>query len=400
MNTLPQGADYDGRLQTVRRAIVKVNGVIDEDSYSMSRARIRNRPDDVLYKGESLSGTLTNDHWKLFDLEPAGVINQRALFGDPQRFPAGNASRGPRGQETRVPVYSVANGLRGKTPAEIDAQITLLGFTDQTGRQANKSYCNIIIGGVITVINSGPELIRTGDLVMARTPTKEEARNIKARSGDLANTKGAGGRIPYILCPFRPENYDFFNYPLRIKTLGELFEVKGKKIVKKNVTKTLDYVTAQFHHAYSELVDALATFMQGVLPTQEGIDALKSAQEKYEAEVATKATNPSAPSPTAIDRLVKQYGKPEHTPDEALTLAVMYLVAAGRKPYTNNNSAFEAALISAKLMLPPIDRDPLQRMLVALFRFSLNASNKLMGRAMLSAAPGKDFDIMVGHYQR
>lgn len=387
MNTLPRGADFDGRLQTVRRHVVKCNAVQDVDSYALARQRCRTRAEDVLYDGTQLTGMYSEDQYKIFELEPAGVLTQRAIVGDHQRFPAGNGQRGARGQETRVPIYSVANGLRGKTPAEIDEQITILGLTDQTGREVNKTYCNLIVGGMVTVCNSGPETIMTGDLVMARCPTVEEAKNIRARAGDIANTKGPKGRIPFILVPFRPERYDFYNYNARVMALNALYTVDDEGLVQKKADaankadplRSLDFLTQRFCYEYNELVDAttqLATsiaFYNKFLILRAG----KSDATLMSAERSQKIIH---------------------------TCAVASILASSRngRPINKSDPGIERLLVNA-----PADfldhgnrHNPFQQMTVATTRFGVKAASKVLGRAMISAGSGKDFDIFISSYCR
>lgn len=372
MNALPPGANFDGRLQTVRRQLVKINGIEDEDAKALARARIKNQRQDVLYKGEGLTGTMTNDAYKTFEGEPVGILNGRAGFGDLQRFPAGYGARNAKGQEIAVPIISNANGLRGLHPHEIDAQVTMLGFSDQVGRETNRNRLNIIIGGLITVINSGPDAIMTGDIVMACTPTKEEAINIKARSGNLANTKGQTGRIPFILKPYRPEKFDFFNAEARVKAILALYDVApasgsitSKAAAAKVDYNNLDFMSRTFTDKIGELCEALTDLIAVADNFTAGVDLTKR--------------------------------------DSGLVVAAREK-AAQMILYSNydqlDNVTKGKMKAPAKAILPALQRNPFQAMLVALMSFGIAASNKIMGRAVMSAASGKDFDIHIGHYMR
>jgi hypothetical protein len=334
---LPSYGNSDGRLQTVRRGIVKINGVEDEHVKSMNRSRIAKNFKTVLYNGGTLGGALAGEQYKCYESEPVGVFRSRAGIADPQRFPSGKpGNRSVRGQEIRVPVVYNCNGLKADQAWEIDQQVQILGFSDQTGRHSGKNHLNIIVGGLITVVNSGPQTIEAGDLVMARAPTAAELKSIKCRAGDIANKNG---RVPFILVPFDPSNYDMMNRVRFKQSVDEWTSARFDKAA---------FLKARATAPYSDLL--------------------------YDMAVWDVVTNVTALAPFARGG------------DN-----VAQFTAVGN------------AIVGKKLDGTDLDKDVVNAgfsLLMANARLMADLSSRCVGRAVLSAEPGKDFDIFIGRFMR
>lgn len=267
---LPAYANTDGRLQTVRRGIVKLNAVEDEVVKSMNRSRIAKGTAGIFYKGDTLGGALSGEQYKCYECEPVGIFRARAGIADPQRFPTGKAgNRGARGQEIRVPVVYNCNGFKADHPWQIDQQVQMLGFADQTGRFSGKNHLNAIVGGLLTVVNSGPGPIEAGDIVMARAPTKAEAARIGARAGDIANKNG---RVPFILVSMSAAKYDLMN-PVRFdEVLRNFYTANGSDQAYFKDFKNA-YCDMLYEQAVIQMVKSIAAFMANT-PTPSDADCL------------------------------------------------------------------------------------------------------------------------------
>jgi hypothetical protein len=373
---LPPGHNYDGRSKILPRGIVKGNARVDARANSARDLRLKHRLADVLFKGESLRGEFAQQERVPYQDEVAFVLKDAAAHGAAGRF-SQTGQRTVADQETRTPVHTTLNGELGVDERAVQARLSVLGIADQVPRDSNETGLNVIYGGMLTLPNTGPEYIPMGSYVQAAVPNPEQVRKIHARAGDLANTLGAGGRVPLIYLPYNPLQCDFYHQPSTARAIDRryFFEPTERQWVRREEKyKHTGILGDAFANAVEKLVEGLVK-MAMVTNIHRNVNLGQDAGALKVAEVRTR---------TAIVELLRYRGDPNAG---ANNLEGFPHQAAN--PADNHPSAY---------VKKAIDGHVLNEILRGLAFFKLQVEDMVIGRAVFGAMPGMDFDMHLRAY--
>lgn len=338
--TDPVGHDFNLRSVQARQGIVLVNAKLDESELSLRKEYLAKNNADCFYKQQA-----GGEEDKVYNLEPAFVVRVAAHLGRGGRFGSSGGLRGYGGarnvgtQESRVPIVSTLNGMRGKSETDVEDQLVCIGLADNSERDSGGVGVNALSGGTLTVTNTGCYTIRLGDLVMWKAPTKAELKELRPIAGNVANhgDRGARQRVPAILVPYLPEKTDFMRPEARAAALSSLYDDDGKAKSPKPSTQGLD---GSFVHGMSELVESLVAII-----------------------MAVNATPPNQAAPDA----------------QSIQTKLVKLLRAQEPGNPQENAAF-------------------QRFIVAAAQLRQRIENKVIGTARTGAPPGHDFTLQLHHY--
>ena len=367
---LPAGGNFDYRSRVLERGIVKLNAVIDRQQQQLALARLRSRPDEILFTGVGLNGPNADEWTKVYDREPAFVLRGPAIAGQSSRFSSG-MTRNVASQSIRVPVLSSCVGLPGRDADEIAHQISVVGLVDQSGRDSGTGEpgLNVLTSGMTTVTNTGDLYMPLGALVRGKVPTAEEAKHIKFSSGDRAN-EGKGGRAPLILVPYNPAATNYYAVACVRRAIDRYYEFKGGAwIARTGGGLGAHSLLGKFDKGVFELVEGLVDFVTavGIMVTLQ--------QNRGAADPADAAVAAGKPVNRTLIIEALRYGRSRHDP-------------------AHNPSAYQNSVAVEKLLTA---LHPMQRILRGLGTFRDEIESTILGWAAMGAMPGHNFDCLLLH---
>ncbi len=203
------GSDHGFRLKRVREFRIVSNTAQDGTAQAKMNAALVKTPDKCFYRNKNNTGPLipqgsySGEHNKLYDYEPMVIARDAARRGHMQPGPI---PRNMGNQTTLIPVSGTLNGVKADSVAAIQRMFMPIGLGELTGRDTATPGGTAIMGGIVTMHNSLPYTLYTGDYVMAVPPTQAEAHALQAADGNAANENG---RVPWVLKKFSPGDIDF-----------------------------------------------------------------------------------------------------------------------------------------------------------------------------------------------
>jgi hypothetical protein len=376
---LPAGANHGRRLEILPRGVVQITGVLDkkEIGRNLTRLKLPSRRADA-YHQSMPTGEYANTVQQIFETEPVAMLRSAAFQGENGRFPGPGQARTAGQQTTRVPVLGAVNGAPGSTAWDIHRRYVLLGLAVNTGRDSNRDWVNIVVGGTRTITNPLPKTIPPGAYVRARVCTPTELASLRYAEGDAAN--GANGRANFVWDVYDPSETDFYDLALMRKFLADTYDV--------GVDTTTKRVWARPKAAPANVQDD---------PLHAGFNrAAKQLVESIQ-NIILLAAFPGTAAPTADQKATE------------LMRAILIVHHSGQffEGATNyRGTLFDDAKFDGVAGVVPTDpeyrklysNNPIHQWIRAAASFKMEVEDQVFGRMTIGAPPGCDGEIHLRAY--
>ncbi len=290
------GSDHGFRLKRVREFRIVANTAQDGTAQAKMNAALVKTPDMCFYRNKNNTGPLvpqgsySGEHNKLYDYEPMVIARDAARRGHMQPGPI---PRNMGNQTTLIPVSGTLNGVKADSVAAIQRMFMPIGLGELTGRDTATPGGTAIMGGIVTMHNSLPYTLYTGDYVMAVPPTQAEAHALQAADGNAANENG---RVPWVLKKFSPGDIDFgrdghVRHVLATRVLevkqGGLLGFKPDAKARASLNNLESSVDVEFTRTLKQLIEGyvesnrhLVNIRGGLVPDDE-VEVLTDAAAKF-----------------------------------------------------------------------------------------------------------------------
>lgn len=326
---------------------VRANSLMNRFSGSDAVAR------QIRFDGSGLLGE-QNDAFSLDDGDFAYVMRSMANAGT-GRF-GGNAQRDILNNSMQAPVVTTLNGIEGATAEEIMEKIQPIGIIEMGNRDNNENAANCLVSGSVTITNKGDTNITIGDTIMVYVPLDRNNQPTLVNSNNPSEkVRGGKGRVPLVPRRVNPHDIDYTN-PQKLKNLFEAYGLAA------NATEAAMRTAVTTLKGDYNLID-------GIVRTMVAGDACHN--------------DPTQAAPADLT-------------DAAALLARKKLIA-------RNYAAWLDAWLQNPALPNPTDASKrngaLANVVVEFVRtaaaLKLSKERLYVGRAMMSARPGEDFELFI-----
>ncbi len=147
-------SQHSFRLKRVRDHRIVMNAHNDTALLSQAMNFAKQRPTEVFYKKGSTPIMPTGPHEgeqnKIYDYEPIAIDHRSARRLATRTGPV---SINEKFDEARVPVFSVLNGRKGATRAQLQEDFTVVGLAEGANRDNGDPGLSAVVGGIIPFAN-------------------------------------------------------------------------------------------------------------------------------------------------------------------------------------------------------------------------------------------------------